>query len=217
MLRYLLHAKEAMKRIAKDRSAKMSVCGKAGTKNKDEQHVETQMLETQEDQKETQNIVKTRVTRSTAVKNESSEIQKAGCSSEIKQDSKVIKEENILENEKLQDDQPQNDGKSSKIDLSLFQFKPEKKAVLASISPKKRQQIKIEYEQTSPPKMIKQESEDEDNPKKDLATKTEDGMPLHWEAVLNNLREMRKNRDAPVDSMGCHKCPDENESPKVSC
>lgn len=38
--------------------------------------------------------------------------------------------------------------------------------------------------------------------------------PPHWEEVLKNLREMRKDQEAPVDSMGCHKCMDE-EAPAV--
>lgn len=30
--------------------------------------------------------------------------------------------------------------------------------------------------------------------------------PANWQQVLENIREMRKKRDAPVDSMGCEKC-----------
>ncbi|KAL3274412.1 hypothetical protein HHI36_015804 [Cryptolaemus montrouzieri] len=45
--------------------------------------------------------------------------------------------------------------------------------------------------------------------------KTEMNMPLRWEEVLNNLREMRKNFDAPVDTMGCDKCHDDTASPEV--
>lgn len=39
--------------------------------------------------------------------------------------------------------------------------------------------------------------------------------PCNWQKILENLREMRKNSDAPVDSMGCHKCMDESAEPKV--
>ncbi|XP_056643129.1 endonuclease III-like protein 1 [Diorhabda sublineata] len=35
-------------------------------------------------------------------------------------------------------------------------------------------------------------------------------VPANWEQVLSNLRDMRKESDAPVDSMGCDKCHDEN-------
>ncbi|XP_067005253.1 endonuclease III-like protein 1 [Anabrus simplex] len=38
--------------------------------------------------------------------------------------------------------------------------------------------------------------------------------PKDWEKVLDNIREMRKNKDAPVDGMGCDKCMDENASPE---
>lgn len=39
--------------------------------------------------------------------------------------------------------------------------------------------------------------------------------PKNWEQVLSNIREMRKNFDAPVDSMGCNKCQEESASPEV--
>jgi endonuclease-3 len=39
--------------------------------------------------------------------------------------------------------------------------------------------------------------------------------PKNWREVLNNLREMRKQRDAPVDTMGCDKCADESARPEV--
>ncbi|RZC40382.1 HhH-GPD domain containing protein, partial [Asbolus verrucosus] len=42
-----------------------------------------------------------------------------------------------------------------------------------------------------------------------------DGAPANWEQVLHNLREMRKNCDAPVDSMGCDKCQDGTASPET--
>lgn len=40
-------------------------------------------------------------------------------------------------------------------------------------------------------------------------------IPFNWEVVLKNLREMRKNFDAPVDTMGCDKCHDDSADPKV--
>ena len=40
--------------------------------------------------------------------------------------------------------------------------------------------------------------------------------PPLWERVLENIRDMRSARDAPVDTMGANKCFDENSSPKVS-
>ncbi|KAL0127202.1 hypothetical protein PUN28_005476 [Cardiocondyla obscurior] len=41
-------------------------------------------------------------------------------------------------------------------------------------------------------------------------------MPFNWEVILKNIKEMRKDKTAPVDTMGCHKCADPNASPKVS-
>ncbi|XP_049799165.1 endonuclease III-like protein 1 isoform X2 [Schistocerca nitens] len=39
--------------------------------------------------------------------------------------------------------------------------------------------------------------------------------PQNWQQILTNIREMRKNRDAPVDDMGCDKCMDEEADPEV--
>ncbi|CAH1116109.1 unnamed protein product [Phaedon cochleariae] len=58
-----------------------------------------------------------------------------------------------------------------------------------SPSPSKRRHIKIEYDNTDPPN--------------------------RWSEVLGNLREMRKNSDAPVDTMGCDKCHDDSVAPNV--
>jgi hypothetical protein len=40
--------------------------------------------------------------------------------------------------------------------------------------------------------------------------------PKNWHEVVNNIREMRKQRDAPVDTMGCDKCTDESAPPEVN-
>lgn len=40
-------------------------------------------------------------------------------------------------------------------------------------------------------------------------------MPPNWEQVLENIRKMREKEDAPVDTMGCHKCHDDKEDAKV--
>lgn len=40
--------------------------------------------------------------------------------------------------------------------------------------------------------------------------------PSNWEIILENVKEMRKHRTAPVDEMGCHKCADPNASPSIS-
>lgn len=39
--------------------------------------------------------------------------------------------------------------------------------------------------------------------------------PKNWKQMIENIREMRKTRSAPVDTMGCHKCSDETASEKV--
>lgn len=76
--------------------------------------------------------------------------------------------------------------KSPSLDLSKFKFE-------------KKPHIKIEYEKESP---VKQETK---------------GLwePPHWQDFLLNLRNMRANKDAPVDTMGCHMSSDPKAPPKV--
>ncbi|XP_039630626.1 endonuclease III-like protein 1 [Polypterus senegalus] len=45
--------------------------------------------------------------------------------------------------------------------------------------------------------------------------KTSRWEPQSWERQLENIREMRKNKDAPVDQMGADKCFDRDATPKV--
>ncbi|KAJ8728358.1 hypothetical protein PYW08_016743 [Mythimna loreyi] len=74
----------------------------------------------------------------------------------------------------------------SKIDLSQFRFE-------------KKQHIKIEYEK---------DSAEKENTK---------GLwePPNWKEFLLNLRNMRSNNDAPVDTMGCHMSGDLKAAPEV--
>ena len=54
--------------------------------------------------------------------------------------------------------------------------------------------------------------------KKDTSTAQTQGstwQPPNWREQLANIREMRKTRDAPVDSQGCEKTADESQSPEV--
>lgn len=39
--------------------------------------------------------------------------------------------------------------------------------------------------------------------------------PPNWKLMLENIRQMRSDDNAPVDTMGCHKCADENADEKV--
>ncbi|XP_001366843.2 endonuclease III-like protein 1 isoform X1 [Monodelphis domestica] len=39
--------------------------------------------------------------------------------------------------------------------------------------------------------------------------------PLNWRLQLENIREMRKSKDAPVDHMGAEQCHDQNAAPEV--
>jgi hypothetical protein len=63
----------------------------------------------------------------------------------------------------------------------------------------KREHIRIEYDGEGPSAK---------NVKKNW-------VPDEWEQVLRNIKEMRKNFDAPVDTMGCDHCQDETATPEV--
>ena len=63
---------------------------------------------------------------------------------------------------------------------------------------------------------VKIEREDLKENGKEVSSKVEGGwMPKNWEALLENIRAMRKEEIAPVDEMGCHKCADPNVSKPI--
>ncbi|XP_022830598.1 endonuclease III-like protein 1 [Spodoptera litura] len=102
--------------------------------------------------------------------------------------NETIKTENIKI--KIEAPEPQEVALSpNKIDLSQFKFQ-------------KKPHVKIEYEKDSPEKAEKEEAK---------------GLwePPHWKEFLVNLRNMRSNNDAPVDTMGCHLSGDQKAAPEV--
>ncbi|KAF5283482.1 hypothetical protein FQR65_LT13870 [Abscondita terminalis] len=84
------------------------------------------------------------------------------------------------------------------VDLSRFKLEAKKKL------PSKRPHVPVEYVDTAAKKTANK-----------LFEKTfTANQPKDWEEVLKNLREMRKDFDAPVDTMGCDQCPDNAASPE---
>ncbi|XP_047995184.1 uncharacterized protein LOC125233277 [Leguminivora glycinivorella] len=112
--------------------------------------------------------------------------------SKVKKNKSLCKDETNLEiKAEGQEMEPEEDltyaqNKSPSLDLSKFKFE-------------KKPHIKIEYEKESP---VKQETK---------------GLwePPHWQDFLLNLRNMRANKDAPVDTMGCHMSSDPKAPPEV--
>ncbi|CAK9796781.1 Endonuclease III-like protein 1 [Anthophora quadrimaculata] len=85
---------------------------------------------------------------------------------------------------------------------------------------KKRTPVKIKYEETenmpnTENSEIKLDSTDE-TVKNEIKEIEQKWMPSNWETVLENVKEMRKYKTAPVDEMGCHKCVDPKASAKVA-
>ncbi|KAH9632088.1 hypothetical protein HF086_015292 [Spodoptera exigua] len=99
---------------------------------------------------------------------------------------------NITENIKIKIEAPEEPAEElspSKIDLSQFKYE-------------RKPHVKIEYEKDSPENAKKQETK---------------GLwePANWKEFLVNLRNMRSNNDAPVDTMGCHLSGDLKAAPEV--
>lgn len=76
--------------------------------------------------------------------------------------------------------------------------------------------VKIRYEETKSEekiniKKIKNEQQSHNN--------EDDGkacwFPKNWKELLENIKEMRKDRTAVVDSQGCERTADMNEPPEV--
>lgn len=65
---------------------------------------------------------------------------------------------------------------------------------------------------TSPVKVTKRKSKDAS---KSPETKLEKWEPSNWRQILDNIRVMRASVPAPVDTMGCDQCSDENADEKT--
>lgn len=90
-----------------------------------------------------------------------------------------------------------------------------------------RRKLKIEYDDEhqvhpsptlSKPSygdFVKQEVEESFTPDGDEATKRSKWEPQHWRDQLDNIYEMRKDRDAAVDTMGCDRISDIHAVPQV--
>ena len=73
---------------------------------------------------------------------------------------------------------------------------------LSKLSKRKHVDIKIESESKQPDDMVS-------------VVKKEKWQPPSWRPQLENINEMRKNRDAPVDTMGCDVISDVQAAPEV--
>ncbi|PSN34065.1 Endonuclease III-like protein 1 [Blattella germanica] len=81
----------------------------------------------------------------------------------------------------------------------------------------KRQHVTVAYDEPSKDDNGSKQSQikEEQSTKDDTEMKKTKWEPKNWLEVVNNIREMRKNRDAPVDTMGCDKCSDDNAPVEV--
>lgn len=70
--------------------------------------------------------------------------------------------------------------------------------IVPKIEKKRKQPVIVKYEEVVEIKKVKSTWQ-----------------PENWEKVLANIEKMRKDQEAPVDTMGCHMCHDREAEPKV--
>jgi endonuclease-3 len=91
-------------------------------------------------------------------------------------------------------------------ETSESRINPSRKRKHSSSSPLKPSAIKVET-------ISEIESIQPSKPKKRQPAKIEP--PTGWEALYSAMKEMRKNISAPVDTMGCERLADKNDTPRV--
>lgn len=102
-----------------------------------------------------------------------------------------------------------------KIKLEKVGVKKEKVIAHAAETTVKREKVSPKKQKAKPEvDEIKKETI-EAVPAKDEPLAEAKWEPKNWQQMIENIREMRKTRSAPVDTMGCHKCSDETASEKV--
>lgn len=111
-----------------------------------------------------------------------------------------------------------SENKDHNKDISTTTSKYFNDKVVKKIEKKKRTPVKIKYEEMeniTDSKINKIENLQEDTIKEDInvINKWE---PSNWETNVENIKEMRKYKTAPVDEMGCHKCTDPKATAKVA-
>nr|XP_050858482.1 endonuclease III-like protein 1 [Vespula vulgaris] len=98
-----------------------------------------------------------------------------------------------------------------------------RKSKSKKVSKKRNVSLKIEYEELN---KVEQKGESnkevfmtridkEKDEKLQEVENTSGWMPSNWKRILENIQEMRKYKTAPVDEMGCHKCPDPNANDSI--
>ncbi|KAI1287691.1 Endonuclease III-like protein 1 [Halotydeus destructor] len=85
----------------------------------------------------------------------------------------------------------------------------EQKVVKVKSARKRTNLVKVEYES------VKQEVKPKEKLEESGDSKVSKWEPDNWLTVLDNIKKMRIVPDAPVDTMGCHMCHDDDEEPRV--
>eukprot|EP00794_Sanderia_malayensis_P009351 gene9349-10336_t len=75
--------------------------------------------------------------------------------------------------------------------------------------------VEVKQEEGSSKRKIKSKSIKTVSPKKEKTDGDVFWEPANWRDLLEKIKLMRINEDAPVDSQGCERTADENESPEV--
>lgn len=101
------------------------------------------------------------------------------------------------------------------IKLEKVGVKKEKVAARATETALKREKVAPKKLKAEPDADAIKKETSEAVPVKDEPLTQAKWEPKNWQQMIENIREMRKTRSAPVDTMGCHKCSDETAPEKV--
>lgn len=81
------------------------------------------------------------------------------------------------------------------------------------VAPKRKKQM-VDNNHSSYEQILKVKTHGKSTVQESSTTKTKE--PSIWKEQLANIKEMRRHRDAPVDSMGCDVISDKQASPEVN-
>ncbi|XP_006613274.1 endonuclease III-like protein 1 [Apis dorsata] len=112
----------------------------------------------------------------------------------------------------------ENKDHNKDISTTTSKYFNDKVISLKKFEKKKRTPVKIKYEEMkniTDSKINKIENLQEVNIKEDINV-IDKWEPSNWETIVENIKEMRKYKTAPVDEMGCHKCTDPKATAKIA-
>uniref|UniRef100_A0A1I8P1L5 Endonuclease III homolog n=1 Tax=Stomoxys calcitrans TaxID=35570 RepID=A0A1I8P1L5_STOCA len=101
------------------------------------------------------------------------------------------------------------------LDTKTLSIKTEISDTEPSTSSSIKQENKATKKSNNTKKLISQNNDDIKSEEVKQEPGEDKWEPQNWKHILDNIRIMRSKDNAPVDTMGCHKCADENADEKT--